>query len=531
MIPRSEAAGAVRIRVLLVEDNPGDARLIMRMLDDAKGLACEVDWVETLDEACGRLAAGTTDVVLLDLGLPGSSGLDTLMRFQRSVARMPALVVLSGLSDEEVALQAVQAGAQDYLVKGQVEAQLLTRAIRYALERSQAKEALRRAHDELELRVIERTAELQRTVRALHDEILERGLAEDMLRRREQEFRTLAENTPDMVVRYDRTCRRFYVNPAYERETGIPAGDILSKEPADRWQFDLPVEQYQAKLREVMETGVPMEIELLGRNADGHNVCHAFHVVPERNPAGKVVGALAIGRNITAFKETERRLKESQHLLRELAARNEAVREEERKHLTREIHDELGQYLSALRLGMSVIGLQFGEEKPALGKKIHDMVKLIDAMIKVVRNVVSSLRPAALDMGIVYALEWLADEFRERTGMHCSLNVCEDDLPLEEKRAIQVFRIVQESLTNIGRHADATEVDITLDKSDSHYMLEVRDNGKGFDPAVRKKKSFGLVGLRERVLMLGGEAEIASAPGQGTAIRVCFPLDNVLGES
>jgi PAS domain S-box-containing protein len=530
MTPRENEGGAGRIRVLLVEDNPGDAKLIRRMLEEARGLACDMEWVETLEAADSRLAEDKIDVILLDLGLPGSSGLETLTRLQKKVERMPALVVLSGLSDEEIALQAVQAGAQDYLVKGQVDAPLLARAVRYALERSQAKEALRRAHDELELRVIERTAELQRTVRALHDEIVERGLAEDMLRRREQEFRTLAENTPDMVIRYDLACRRFYANPAYERETGIPVSEALHMEPGSPWQRDPPVEEYKARLQQVMQTGVPAEIEMRSKNAEGHNVYHALHVVPERNPAGKVVGALAIGRNITAFKETERRLKESQHLLRELAARNEAVREEERKHLTREIHDELGQYLSALRLGMSVMGLQFGEENPALGKKIQDMVKLVDAMIKVVRNVVSSLRPAALDMGIVSALEWLADEFRERTGMHCGLEMS-DDIPLDEKRAIQVFRIVQESLTNIGRHADASEAEITLDRNDSHYVLEVRDNGKGFDPAVRKKKSFGLVGIRERALMLGGEVDITSAPGHGTAIRVCFPLDNVLSES
>lgn len=520
----------IRIRILLVEDNPGDARLITRMLEESRGLSCEVEWVEMLDDAGPRLAAGEVDVVLLDLGLPGSSGLDTLKRLQQQAARMPAVVVLSGLSDEEIALQAVQSGAQDYLVKGHVNAALLVRAIRYAIERSQAKEALRRAHDEMEQRVVERTAELQRTVTALNEEIRERRQVEDMLRRREQEFRTLAENSPDMVIRYDRACRRFYVNPAYVRESGIPANIALRAEAGAQWQRDMPAEEYKAKLLKVMETGNPMEIELRGKDAEGRTAYHAFQVVPERNLDGQVVGALAIGRNITPFKEAERRLKESQHLLRALAARNEVVREEERKRLTREIHDELGQYLSALRLGISVIGLQFGEENPALKEKTTGMVKLVDAMIKVVRNVVSALRPAALDMGIASALEWLVDEFKARTGVQCHLHAPEGEIPLDEKRAIQVFRIVQESLTNIGRHAEASDVDITLERNDDHYLLEVRDNGKGFDPAVRKKKSFGLVGIRERVLMLGGDVDISSAPGHGTAVRVSFPIDSVLSE-
>lgn len=520
----------IQIRVLLVEDNPGDARLIKRMLEEARGLACEVEWLETLDPVGARLQAGDIDVVLLDLGLPGSSGLATLKRLQTQTARIPALVVLSGLSDEDIALQAVQCGAQDYLVKGQVDAPLLARAIRYAIERSQAKEALRRAHDEMEQRVVERTAELQRTVKALHDEIQERRQVEEMLRRREQEFRTLAENSPDMVIRYDRECRRFYVNPAYERESGVPASIALNHEMRPPWKRDMPADEYKTKLQQVIETGVPTEIQLQGKSPSGQNVYHAFQVVPERNPDGQIVGALAIGRNITAFKEAERRLRESQHLLRELAARNEAVREEERKRLTREIHDELGQYLSALRLGISVIGMQFGEGNPALKEKILNMVKLVDAMIKVVRNVVSALRPAAIDMGISSALEWLVDEFKARTGVPCELRVCDGDFPLEEKRAIQVFRIVQESLTNIGRHAEATEVGIKLDRNATHYFLEVRDNGQGFDPAIRKKKSFGLVGIRERALMLGGDLDITSAPDRGTAIKVCFPIDSVLGE-
>lgn len=520
----------IRIRVLLVEDNPGDARLIKRMLKEARGLTCEVEWVETLADGGNRLTAGDVDVVLLDLGLPGTSGLGTLKRLQQLTARMPALVVLSGLRDEDIALQAVQAGAQDYLVKGQVDTPLLVRSIRYAIERSQAKEALRQAHDEMEQRVLERTAELQRTVKALHDEIQERRQAAEMLLRREQEFRTLAENSPDMVIRYDRACRRFYVNRAYERESGIAASQALDMEPGAQWQCAMPTEEYKAKLQQVMETGIATEIQLLGKRTDDQNVYYAFHVVPERNLEGQIVGALAIGRNITAFKEAERRLRESQHLLRQLAARNEAVREEERKRLTREIHDELGQYLSALRLGISIIGLQFGEENCTLREKIQGMVKLVDAMIKVVRNVVSALRPAVLDMGIVSALEWLVDEFKARPGVDCGLHVCEGAIPLDEKRATQVFRIVQESLTNIGRHAEATEVDIALDRNDTHYFLEVRDNGKGFNPAIRKKKSFGLIGIRERVLMLGGEINIVSAPGRGTAIKVCFPIDSVLSE-
>ena len=498
---------AARIRVLLIEDNAGDARLIERMLTEPGAPHCMLEWTDDLPSGAKRLAEWRPDVVLLDLGLPGSSGLATLRRFLEQAPSVPALVVLSGLNDEDVALDAVKSGAQDYLVKGRFDQAMLVRAMRYAIERSQAR-------DELELRVAERTAELAQTVSALHGEIADRERTEQLLRKREQEFRTLAENSPDMVIRYDRDCRRFYVNPAYQRETADAAG--AAECPEAQWQRETPALEYRMLLQQVMDSGEATEIFMRGHGQDGRPAHYAFHVVPEANPDGQVVGALAIGRNVTALKET-------QQLLRDLAARSEAVREQERKALTREIHDEMGQYLSALRLGVSLIGLQFGAANPGLDDKTRALVELIDSSIKVVRNVVASLRPAALDMGIVSALEWLVEEFTGRSTMPCSLRV-DAQMALDDKRATEVFRIVQESLTNISRHAQASAVRIVLDRFDDHYLLEVRDNGRGFDPAKRKLKSFGLIGLRERALVLGGEARVTSAPGQGTVVKVSFPI-------
>jgi PAS domain S-box-containing protein len=512
-----------RIAILLVEDSPGDARLIQESLAQAAGLVYHLDWAATLEDGIARLKLHPADVVLLDLGLPGSYGLDTVRRWLALAPSAPALVVLSGLDDEEVAVQAVQSGAQDYLVKGQVDTALLVRAIRYAIERSQAGEALRQAHGQLEQRVAERTAALAHTVDALHAQILERQLAEEMLRKREQEFRTLAENSPDMVVRYGRDGRRFYVNPAYEQETGVPASVALQAGHGAQWQGTIAPDEYQSVLQRVIETGVATEIFVNGPGVNGQRADYAFHIVPERSPDGQVVGALAIGRNITELKRTERCLNESRELLRQLAARNETQREAERKALTREIHDEMGQYLSALRLGISLLGIQFGNGNPALEEQTRRMVALVDSVIKVVRDLVARLRPAALDMGIVSALEWLVDEFSARGAISCSLQV-DGELPLDEQRATELFRIVQESLTNIRRHARASAVEIVLGHDATQYVLEVSDNGRGFDPSLRDRKSFGLVGIRERALALGGEAEIASAPGRGTRIKVCFPI-------
>ncbi|MEO6918673.1 MAG: two-component regulator propeller domain-containing protein [Collimonas sp.] len=215
-------------------------------------------------------------------------------------------------------------------------------------------------------------------------------------------------------------------------------------------------------------------------------------------------------------------------LARERSFELEMSREEERKHLTREIHDELGQHLSALRMGVSVVGMEFGDKNPSLQGKIARMITLVDSTIKVVRNVVSSLRPSSLDMGIVSALEWLVEEFIENTGIPCSLDVREENIVLDDSRSTTIFRIAQESLTNISRHALATQVEISLMKTEKHYVLEVRDNGRGFDTSLRKKKSFGLIGIRERASMLGGEVSIFSAPGVGTTIRVSVPITDAM---
>lgn len=234
-----------------------------------------------------------------------------------------------------------------------------------------------------------------------------------------------------------------------------------------------------------------------------------------------------IGRNITALKDTERRIEESHAQLRELIAQRETAREEERKHIARELHDELGQFLTALRMNVSLLRVQFGKTNAALMSHLRNMTELVDRNIQVVRNVASALRPAALDMGVPSALEWLVEQFSRNTGIPCDLHAIEDEIVLGEDSGMAVFRMVQESLTNVARHAKAKRVTVTLRRKRNHYQLEVRDDGRGFDPDRVGKKSMGLVGLRERALMLGGEVSISSALGQGTALEVRIPFEKV----
>ena len=355
-------------------------------------------------------------------------------------------------------------------------------------------------------------------------DITVRRKAEEQLRESEREFRTLAENSPDGVIRYDLNCRRIYVNPAYIRDSGIPADKALQDPLEIHWRADIPVEDYKNIIRKVLKTGVSGQVFGIWRGRDDEIIHFAVHMVAERDTSGTIVGVLTLSRNISSLKETQQRLEESQCQLRRLAGRMESVREEERKHLARELHDELAQHLLALRMRISLLDREFGRRIPALKVKVEDMVGIVDSTIKTVRSVVTTLRPTELDLGILSALERLAGEFMAQTDITCRLHRNNSkDISMPDGITTAIFRITQEALRNVARHANADRVDVSFQCDEGEHILEVRDNGRGFDPSIKKALSFGLIGIRERVLMLDGQFDITTAPGNGTSVQVRFP--------
>lgn len=231
--------------------------------------------------------------------------------------------------------------------------------------------------------------------------------------------------------------------------------------------------------------------------------------------------------DITANKRIEQSLGESRLLLRELAAHHEAVREREKASIAREVHDELGQMLTAMKIETSVCQMALAEALPAQAERLAGLKKLIDQTLQISRNVVTALRPPALDLGLLPALEWLTERVQERLQLQCVVEIDPEIQDIDEARGVILFRIVQEALTNVARHAKANWVKIRINQGDGQLMLLVEDNGCGFDPESISK-TFGLVGIRERVWMLRGELEIDSAVGAGTRIIVTIPY---LGES
>ncbi|TFY88871.1 PAS domain S-box protein [Pseudomonas nabeulensis] len=227
---------------------------------------------------------------------------------------------------------------------------------------------------------------------------------------------------------------------------------------------------------------------------------------------------------------TERRryvaaLLQSEAQLRELSAHLETVREEEKARIAREVHDELGQMLTVLKLETSMCELAYAQLDPGLHERLNSMKRLIAQLFQLVRDVATALRPPILDAGIASAIEWQARRFEARTHIPCLVQV-PDNLPaLSDAKAIGLFRILQEALTNVMRHAQAHTVELTLTVEGTSLRLSISDDGVGFVQAQGRAVSFGLVGMRERVLIMGGQLSLHSELGEGTTLSVTVPLD------
>ena len=245
-------------------------------------------------------------------------------------------------------------------------------------------------------------------------------------------------------------------------------------------------------------------------------------VNPVTNEAGEVIERYGLAMDVTERKRAEEALQKSRDQLRALAARVQTVREEERTRVAREIHDELGQALTAIKIDLSSLSRALPAHKK---QESESILKLVDETLQSVRRISTELRPPILDaVGLVAAVEWAAEDFEARTGTKCRLDLPRQDIVVSPQPATALFRVFQETLTNVARHANATEVSVRLAKEDGNLTLEVHDNGQGVSEAqLSAGSSLGILGMRERALLLGGELTITGARGEGTTVTVRIP--------
>lgn len=245
------------------------------------------------------------------------------------------------------------------------------------------------------------------------------------------------------------------------------------------------------------------------------------------------ISKLGILRDITEHKKVDDEIRESREQLRNLSAYLHSAREEERKLVAREIHDELGQSLTALKMDLCWLSKRLPQDNELLSEKTEIMVELIDRTIQTVQKISTELRPGILDdLGLMAAIEWQADEFTNRMGIKCELSPGSKHIVVNAEHATAIFRIFQETLTNVARHAQATRVRVILRQKAGKLVLQIRDNGIGIkEEQIIDPESIGLIGIRERARSQGGEAEISGIQGKGTTVTLTIPLNNRKDES
>jgi PAS domain S-box-containing protein len=598
------------IKILLVEDNPGDVRLIREMLKEAKTTLAALEDTPSLMTAVERLAKGGIDAVLLDLGLPDTQGISTFVQLHHQFPRTP-IVVLTGLTDEELGLQAVREGAQDYLIKGKVDSQWLCRAILYAVERVQGKEALEKSEEQYRLLFEKNLAGVYRTAldRRITDcneafvKVFGYASREEILAHPVQDL-YFDPREPEAIVariRAEKTLSNLELR--LKRKDGSPVWVLVNEnliegeagshpfilgtiiDITQRKQAEEGLRQSESHLRAIVETEpecvakVALNGDLLQINPAGLAMIEAESfaevrgksvlplIVPEHRAAFKaflravcsgnkinlefeIVGLKGARRWVESYAApiadetgsscmlavmrdlTER--KQGEKALRGLSTRLLQLQDEERRRIARELHDAIGQNLAALVMNLTLAHKSADKRNPKARQALSGSLEAAERCLKEMRTLSYLLHPPLLDEdGLASALVWYVKGFAERSEIKIDLKVSRNFGRLPQEVETTLFRVVQESLTNVHRHSKSPIARIRLSRRVTEVKLEITDKGQGMPTKALHSGNqnsgqlgVGIMGMRERARQLGGRLEIDSSP-RGTTIRVVIPRPEV----
>jgi PAS domain S-box-containing protein len=355
-----------------------------------------------------------------------------------------------------------------------------------------------------------------------------RGALESVLKESDEKIRHMVQSVRDAIMTVNATRHIVLFNSSAERMLGIRAEQAIGGELGEVLAGCLPQAQLSSLLRYLDEgwrspaglanlgivelrregQAVPVELSLSTTT---------FH--------GELL-LTAVFRDLTERQRAERELLETNRQLQELSASLQNVREEERTRIARELHDELGQLLTGIRMEVSWLGGRLQPEQQGLADKVASIKSQIDQTIVSVRRISSELRPLVLDdLGFAAAAHWYVDQFAKRTGLPVELHLPDRDPEQGGAIATALFRILQESLTNVARHARATKVDVAVSHQNGEWRMNICDDGQGFTQQTGKRLGIGLVGMRERVQILGGRFFVTTTPGSGSSIALVIPAD------
>jgi len=348
------------------------------------------------------------------------------------------------------------------------------------------------------------------------------------LRDANERYQRTVESLTDAIVSVDDQQNVTLFNTAAERMFGLPASEALGG-PVSRLIPERAREAHALHLARFMQSeesvGMGTNRDVTGLRADGTEFPIESALTRTRDDGRP--GMILVLRDITERRRAERELEENNRQLRALSASLQDVREQERTRIAAELHDELGQQLTGLKLELSWSASRLKEGRPPTPDTFDAMRHQLDGTIASVRRIATELRPRVLDdLGFGEAISWQASEFARRTGLAVEVDLAASECVTDSAVATALFRIVQESLTNVARHAGASKVTVQLclAPTDQSLLLRVQDDGRGFDASSRKGGGIGLVSMRERAMALGGVLHVASASGGGTTIEVDLPL-------
>jgi PAS domain S-box-containing protein len=338
-------------------------------------------------------------------------------------------------------------------------------------------------------------------------------------------YQALVENSLDAIALIRRDSTISFASPSVTRVLGYSIEEFVERSV---FEFIHPEDLDRSRIlfAEALDApGKPVVAELRFRHRDGS--WRLVEVVGVNRFGDPEVEALVANcRDVTDRKTAEDHLKESREQLRKLSLHISAAREEERTRIAREIHDELGQKLTVLKMAVSRLRRSLPRELEGLQTSTRAILKSIDELLRTVRDLSTQLRPAVLDhLGLIDALKWQARDFEAKTGIKCDVVSRGEGVNLDSARRTGLFRVAQEALTNVARHARASRSQIQIAREAGDLLLEISDNGQGIqEDGISRQSSLGLLGIRERIQALGGTVQWASAPGGGTRIRVRIPL-------
>ena len=341
-------------------------------------------------------------------------------------------------------------------------------------------------------------------------------------------FRQIADRAPVMLWTADSNGNWTSFNSAWLSFTGRS----LTAEVGRGWLEGVHRDDRAAcldRMQTAMMARRPFAVEFRLRAADGQHRWVLGHGAPRTSEDGDLAGYVGSCAEIGGRKEQQAHLRESQEQLRKLAARVEAAREDERAEIARELHDELGQTLTAIKLDLGrAIGAMSGDRVTSQAvDRLQSLVGLVEIALQTVKRLTMHLRPPALDhLGLAEAIHWEAIAFQARSGLRCHVRADGESSTLTPEQKTVLFRIFQEALTNVTRHARASAVSVTLAERRKQFELLIRDNGRGVTAEeVNDPRAIGLLGMRERAALVGATFEITGRRGKGTTVLVRVPID------